>query len=189
MNLAYSIPSRTAYQELLDLPENLVGEILNGELHTQPRPSGPHGNAETGMSAVLRPPFHLGKGGPGGWWILVEPEIHFVRDTQVAVPDLAGWRRERMPRLPEGHRFEIVPDWVCEILSPGTARKDRSLKLPLYAHHGISHVWLVDPLARSLEAYELRGEQWNLLGVLHDDALVTLSPFAAVSFSLADLWA
>lgn len=189
MNLAYSISPRTPYQELLDLPDNLVGEILNGELHTQPRPSGPHGNAETGMSAALRPPFHLGKGGPGGWWILAEPEVHFVRDIQVAVPDLAGWRRERMPKLPEGHRFETVPDWVCEILSPGTVRKDRGLKLPLYAQYGVGHAWLVDPLARTLEAFELRAGNWFLLGVLRDEDPVSMPPFAAVIFSLDELWA
>ncbi len=177
------------YQQLLDLPDHLTGEIINGELFTQPRPAGRHVNAETGLGAALRFPFQKGKDGPGGWWILAEPEVHFVRDTVVAVPDLAGWRRERMPAVPEDHRFEVVPDWVCEILSPSTQQKDRARKLPLYAHYGIAHVWLVDPLARLLEAYSLSGNAWVLVATLQEDDAVCLPPFAAISFSLADLWA
>ncbi len=118
----------------------------------------------------------------------MEPEVHFIRDTEVLVPDLAGWRRERMPAVPRDHRFEVAPDWVCEILSPSMAQKDRPLKLPLYARYGVARPWLVDPLARTLEAFELRGGQWVLLGVTGDDAPVSFLPFAAVSFSLADLW-
>ena len=133
-------------------PENLTGEIINGELHTQPRPAGRHGEAGSVLGMHIGSPFRLGNGGPGGWWILDEPEIHFVRDTVVVVPDLAGWRRERMPNIPEGHRFEVVPDWVCEILSPSTGKKDRAKKLPLYARYGVAHAWLVDPLAQTLEA-------------------------------------
>ena len=113
---------------------------------------------------------------------------HFIRDVEVAVPDLAGWRRERMPALPEDHRFEIVPDWVCEILSPSTARKDRALKLPLYARFGVAHAWLVDPAARTLEALELREGLWSLVGVFKDEDTVAAPPFAAVPFGLAVLW-
>jgi Uncharacterized protein conserved in cyanobacteria len=119
---------------------------------------------------------------------LTEPEIHFVRDTEVAVPDLAGWRRERMPILPKDHRFEVVPDWVCEVLSPSTAQKDRALKLPLYARFGVPHAWLVDPLARTLEAFELRDGLWSLTGVFKDEDTVAAPPFAAVPFDLAVLW-
>ncbi len=126
---------------------------------------------------------------PGGWWIIPDPEVHFVRDVEVAVPDLAGWRRERMPSIPDGHRFEVVPDWVCEILSPSTMKKDRVLKLPLYAHYGVTHVWLVDPGVQSLEAFELREGRWQLLAILKDDDKVAIPPFDAVEFSLADLWA
>ena len=114
--------------------------------------------------------------------------MHFVRDTEVAVPDLAGWRRERMPALPEDHRFSIVPDWVCEILSPGTARKDRALKLPLYARFGVAHAWLVDPMARTLEAFALRDGLWSLAGVFKDDDTVVAPPFDAAPFGLAVLW-
>ncbi|MGH6636553.1 MAG: Uma2 family endonuclease [Gammaproteobacteria bacterium] len=177
------------YEQLLALPENLTGEILNGELYTQPRSSGRHGIAERGLNIDIGGPFDFGRGGPGGWWIVPQPEVHFVRDTEVAVPDLAGWRRERMPAIPDDHRFEVVPDWVCEILSPATAKKDRILKLPLYARHGVAHAWLVDPLARTLEAFELRGGAWLLIATLKDDDAVSVPPFDAVSFSLADLWA
>jgi Uma2 family endonuclease len=188
MNVAHKIPRSNPLDELLTLPENLVGEIIGGQLYTQPRLAGPHNNAETCLGSVLNPPFQQGKGGPGGWWIQVEPEVHFIRDTEIAVPDLGGWRRERMPYLPREHRYEIVPDWVCEILSPGTAKKDRSLKLPLYARFGVRYVWLVDPLEQTLEAFALESGRWVLLSVLKDEDSVNLPPFEALTFSLADLW-
>jgi Uma2 family endonuclease len=125
------------YARLEALPENLTGEIINGRLYAQPRPAGPHKGAGSGLSGELYGPFHRGRGGPGGWWILDEPEIHFIRDTEVMVPDLAGWRRERLPRLPRDHRFEVGPDWVCEILSPSIAKTDRVVKIPVYASYGV----------------------------------------------------
>jgi Uma2 family endonuclease len=176
------------YQQLIDLPENLTGEIIGGRLDTQPRPAGRHGWAQSTLGFRLGPPFSFGSGGPGGWWIIDEPEIHFVRDEVVVVPDLAGWRRERMPQLPDDQRFEVVPDWVCEILSPSTAKKDRALKLPLYAHYGVAHCWLIDPLARTLEALELREGHWLLAGVFKDDDPVRAAPFDAIEFKLSDLW-
>jgi Uma2 family endonuclease len=188
MNSANVALKPSPYQQLLDLPENLVGEIIGGQLYTQPRPTGPHALAERGLTLELAGPFDKGRGGPGGWWILVEPEVHFIRDIEVVVPDLAGWRRERLPTIPEGHRFEVVPDWVCEILSPGTAKKDRALKLPLYAHYDVPHAWLVDPLAHTLEAYQLHDSAWLLLGTFKDDDSISIAPFTAITFSLADLW-
>ncbi|KJV06637.1 Uma2 family endonuclease [Methylocucumis oryzae] len=177
------------YEQLLALPDHVIGEILNGELYAQPRPSGRHGLAAGSLNTDLNAPFGLGRGGPGGWWIIPEPEVHFVRDVELTVPDLAGWRRERMPSIPEGHRFEIVPDWVCEILSPSTMKKDRVVKLPLYARYGVAHVWLVDPAVQTLEAFELRESHWLLSATLKDDDRVAVPPFDAVEFSLADLWA
>jgi len=176
------------YDRLLSLPENLTGEILDGQLYTQPRPSGPHAWAESVLSAELLDPFARGLGGPGGWWILVEPEIHFIRDTEVAVPDLAGWRRERMPKIPRGHRFEVVPDWVCEIVSPSTESKDRRIKMPVYAHYGVKYPWLIDPEERTLEAYALKGGKWDLTGKFRGDDSVAVAPFDAVTIALADLW-
>lgn len=176
------------YDQLLALPENVAGEILNGELYAQPRPAGRHALVERGLGGNLIYPFDFGRGGPGGWWIIPEPEVHFVRDVEVAVPDLAGWRRERMPSVPEDHRFEVVPDWACEILSPSTIQKDRVVKLPLYARYGVAHVWLVDPLAQTLEAFELHEGRWLLIAALKDDDRVAVPPFDAAEFSLADLW-
>lgn len=189
MNAVQPLLPASLYEQLLNLPENLTGEIIGGELHVQPRPSGRHGAAESALGMRLGPPFKFGENGPGGWWILDEPEVHFVRDTVVAAPDLAGWRRERMPELPKDHRFEVVPDWVCEILSPSTAAKDRIKKLPLYAEYRVAHVWLVDPLARTLEAFSLREEGWLLVAALADEDAVRVAPFDAISFSLGDLWA
>jgi Uma2 family endonuclease len=177
------------YERLLALPDHLTGEILNGHLHTQPRPSGRHGLAERGLNIDIGGPFDFGRGGPGGWWIIPEPEVHFVRDVEVAVPDLAGWRRERMPSVPEDQRFEVVPDWVCEILSPSTSKKDRVIKLPLYARYSVAYAWLVDPLGRTLEAFELRDKLWALIATHQDEALVRVPPFDAIELPLNDLWA
>lgn len=183
-----TLPQPSNYQRLIDLPEGLVGEILGGELYTQPRPTGPHARAAIVLSSRLLDPFDFGRGGPGGWWILSEPEVHFIRDSEVAVPDLAGWRKERMPNIPHDHRFLIVPDWICEILSPATVHKDRNLKLPLYAHYGVGYIWLIDPQARSLEAYMLQEGRWHLLGLFRDQASVKVLPFAEVPLALGDLW-
>jgi Uma2 family endonuclease len=179
---------KTLYARLCELPENLVGEIINGELYTQPRPAGPHANATSVLGMEIGSAFHQGRGGPGGWWITFEPELHFVRDVEVLVPDLAGWRRERLPRFPQDQRFEIVPDWVCEVLSPSTAQKDRIAKIPVYAHYGVGYLWLVDPLARTLEAYGLQDHQWSVTGLFKDADRVSVEPFRDITFSLADLW-
>lgn len=176
------------YAQLLNLPETLVGELIGGELHTQPRPSGPHASASSVLGMDIGGAFHRGRGGPGGWWILDEPEIHFIRDTEVLVPDLAGWRRERMPNLPRDHRFEVAPDWVCEVLSPSTVRKDRVLKMKVYARHGVAHLWLVDPLARTLETYILHEGQWTVSGLYTDEEEVRAAPFEAVTLALGGWW-
>jgi len=175
------------YEDLFDLPENLVGEIINGRVVTHPRPAPKHARSYSGLGAELWSPFDRGRSGPGGWWILDEPEIHLLGD--ILVPDIAGWRRERMPRLPETAWFELAPDWLCEILSPSTARVDRVEKLPIYARWGVKHVWLVDPDLRTLEAYENSEGRWILIATLKDDDAVSLAPFDAISFSLGGLWA
>ena len=133
--------------------------------------------------------YHRGRGGPGGWWILDEPEIHFIRDTEVMVPDLAGWRRERMPRLPRDHRIEVAPDWVCEILSPSTARTDRVIKMPVYARYGVPYLWLVDPLVHTLEAFALHDGRWTVIGLFQEQDLVSVEPFAEIALELGGLWA
>jgi Uma2 family endonuclease len=183
-------PARRAatYEDIVALPENLVGEILHGQLHTQPRPAPRHARAYSALGGSLGGPFDWGVDGPGGWWIFDEPELHL--GGHVLVPDVAGWRRERMPSLPETAWFELAPDWVCEILSPGTARTDRAIKMPIYAREGIPHLWLVDPDARTLEVYHCQPDgHWLLLATLKEDDAVQQPPFEAVSFSLAMLWA
>ncbi len=176
------------YDRLAALPDGLTGEILNGQLHTHPRPAGPHALAESNLQIELGGPFGKGRGGPGGWWIIVEPEVHFVLDTEVAVPDLAGWKRERMPQVPPGHRFEVVPDWICEILSPSTESKDRRIKMPLYAHYGVRFAWLIDPISKTLEAFQLDGKTWKAVGKWHGSESVAAPPFDSVPLNLNDLW-
>ncbi|WP_295399524.1 Uma2 family endonuclease [uncultured Thiocystis sp.] len=178
----------TLYDDLEALPEGLTGEILAGQLHAQPRPTGLHALAASNLQTELGSPFGKGRGGPGGWWVIVEPELHFVRDLEVAVPDLAGWLKTRMPRIPEGHRFEVVPDWVCEVLSPSTASKDREIKLPLYARYGVADAWLVDPVRHTLEAFALDRGAWRLIAEAAGDEVVAVAPFDALRLALSDLW-
>lgn len=174
------------YQDVLDAPPHMVAEIVHGALHLHPRPGPKHTDVGSILGMKLGPPFRLGDGGPGGWWIMDEPELHLQAD--ILVPDLAGWRRQRMPALPETASFEVVPDWVCEILSPSTRAFDVGEKRAIYARHGVAHLWQVDPDARTLEAFALDGGRWVLVDTLTADADVALPPFAAVTFSLTDLW-
>ncbi len=179
------------YQDLLAVPSNRVAEILNGRLVTQPRPAPKHACSSSVLDRKIGSPFHDGdNGGPGGWIILVEPELHLGR--QICVPDLAGWRRENMPSLPETAWFETPPDWICEVLSPSAARYDRNEKREIYADFGVSHLWFVDPDIQTLEAFELRDKEWVLIATLCEDAEVAVAPFApfaAVPFGLGALWA
>lgn len=177
---------KASYEDILTLPEHLVGEILNGGLITHPRPAPKHARAASSLGGELFIAFDKGRGGPGGWWILDKPELHL--EAEIMVPDLAGWRRERMPELPETAWFELMPDWVCEILSANTARDDRAIKMPSYAREGVSWLWLVDPDPKTLEAYELRAGKWTLLATLHDEQSVSLPPFDAIEFPLSVLW-
>ncbi|MGF1612760.1 MAG: Uma2 family endonuclease, partial [Gammaproteobacteria bacterium] len=156
----HALSRRNLYEELVALPESLIGEILDGQLYAHPRPGGRHVLAASNISAEFHGPYQRGRGGPGGWWILLEPEVHFVKDEEVAVPDVAGWRKERMPAIPESHRFTVVPDWICEVLSPSTESIDREIKMPLYARFGVQYLWLAHPKTRSLEAFKLVDGSW-----------------------------
>jgi Uma2 family endonuclease len=179
---------RATYEDVLNAPENMIAEVIDGELILQPRPAKAHAAAATAMCEELGPPFKRGRGGPGGWILIFEPELHLCGD--ILVPDLAGWRRERMPLLTtEEPFFSMAPDWACEVLSPGTSRTDRKKKLPIYAREGVSHVWLVDPAERTLEAYRLEGRFWVLVGVYSDDEKVRAEPFDAIELDLSVLWA
>jgi Uma2 family endonuclease len=175
------------YADLEALPPNQVGEILGGVLHAHPRPAIPHTRAASKLGAKLDGPFDSGDGGPGGWLILDEPELHLGDD--VLVPDLAAWRPERMPELPAAAFITMAPDWVCEVLSPSTAGIDRSEKLPLYARERVRHVWLLDPIAQTLEVLHLDGASYQLIATSRADAKVRAEPFDAIELSLGVLWA
>lgn len=177
---------RATYQDVLDAPPHRVAEVFDGVLHTHPRPAAPHTLATSSLGTDLSHAFQFGRGGPGGWWILDEPELHFGED--ILVPDLAGWRRVRMPEYPDGAFFTLAPDWACEVLSASTRRLDLHGKRPIYAREGVGHLWLVDPADHAMEAFELREGQWVLIGSAKDDDPVCIPPFDAITFSLGDLW-
>ena len=177
---------RATYRDVLDAPAHMVAEIVEGALHLQPRPAGRHTLAGSSLGVEIGGPFQRGRGGPGGWWILDEPELHFGED--ILVPDLAGWRRERMPTVPDDAWFTLAPDWVCEILSPSTRKFDLEEKRPIYAREGIGHLWLVEPSARTLEAFRLADGDWSAAGSASDAEPVSFPPFDAVSFPLDALW-
>ncbi len=177
---------RATYQDVLDAPPDKVAQVIDGVLYLQPRPVFAHQTIAGGIGAELELPFRRGRGGPGGWLLVPEPEVHFGAD--VLVPDWAGWRRERLSAV-SGSYVDIAPDWVCEILSPSTARIDRVRKLPVYAREGVKHAWLIDPRARTLEVFRLEGGRWLLLATHAEDELVRIEPFDAIEFNLATLWA
>jgi Uma2 family endonuclease len=178
---------RATYQDVLDAPPNMVAEVIDGQLVLMPRPAKPHAIAASVLGEELGPPFRRGRGGPGGWILLDEPELHVGED--ILVPDLAGWRRERMPHVDDAAYFTLAPDWVCEVLSLRTAKIDRSDKLPIYAREQVAHAWLVDPLARTLEVLRREGSRWLLVGVWSDEARVRAEPFDAIELELGALWA
>lgn len=195
MGLAPEKLRRATYADLAAVPANKVAELIRGTLHVMPRPAPKHANASSSLGGELHNPFHRGRGGPGGWWILDEPELHFqdlteAGEVDVVVPDLAGWRRERMPALPETAYFTLAPDWICEVLSKSTEDLDRTEKMPLYAREGVRHAWLLDPLARRLEVFTLRaGRKWDE-PVIHQGAgVVRAAPFDAIGLDLSALWA
>jgi len=177
---------RATYDDLLKVPENMVAELIDGDLYTSPRPAGPHARFASALSMDIGPPYDRGRGGPGGWWILFEPELHL--DEQVLVPDLAGWRRERMPQIPKEQRFVVPPDWVCEVISPSSARVDRGRKMDIYGDHGVQWLWIVDPLLRLLEVFTLEGEHWSRVHSYSGSDLVRADPFPAAEIDLASIW-
>lgn len=180
------VKTNATYDDLVAVPENLVAEMFDGELYASPRPAMPHAHATLALGVKIGGPFHINRDGPGGWWIIGEPELHFGSD--VLVPDLAGWRRERLPAVPPVAYLTMAPDWVCEVLSPATERIDRAKKLRIYAREHVSHVWLVNPLTQTLEVLVLADRTWKLVATHEDGAMVRVEPFAAVELELGALW-
>jgi Uma2 family endonuclease len=180
-------PHREAtYEDLVALPPHMVGQLIGGELIASPRPASDHSAASSALGGVLFEPFQRGRGGPGGWWFFDEPELHFDKD--VLVPDIAGWRRSRMPVRSRVANFTLAPDWVCEVLSPSTARIDRTLKKQIYAREGVEHLWLVDPVLRTLEVLRLHGGEWLEKGSWSGNARIRVEPFEALELELDALW-
>ena len=155
---------RATYQDVLDAPAHQVAEVVDGTLHTHPRPAVPHTRASSVLGRKIGAPYDDEVGGPGGWWILDEPE------------------------LPDAAYFTLAPDGVCEVLSASTRRLDLHAKRPVYAREGVGHLWLIEPTDRTLEAFELRDGEWALIACAKDDEAVSVRPFDAITFSLGDLW-
>ena len=176
----------TLWEQLCALPPNQVGEIVDSEVFASPRPAGPHSRVASKLGGQLDGPFDAGEGGPGGWIILDEPELHL--GDAVLVPDLAGWRRERLPHVPEElSAFELAPDWICEVLSPSTSTLDRVRKMPVYAREGVPFAWLLEPIQRTLEVFELHDKQWRTVATWEGDAKVRALPFDAIELDLSRL--
>ncbi len=175
------------YEDLAKVPDIMVAEIIDGELYATPRPAPRHAVAGASLGVLVGGPYGQARGGPGGWWILYEPELHFRND--VLVPDWAGWRRTRMPTVPETAYFSVAPDWVCEILSPSTASLDRVKKLAIYAREQVPFAWFVDPVARTLEVMRLDNGRWTLLAAHSGSEIVRAEPFEEIGLELQRLWA
>jgi Uma2 family endonuclease len=174
------------YKDLVEAAPDKIAELLCGDLYLSPRPSPRHANAASALASDLHDAFQRGRSGPGGWWILFEPELHLLAD--VLVPDIAGWKRGSMPELPENPWFDVTPDWVCEVISPSTSRIDRETKLPIYARARVPHVWIVDPSLRTLEVLQRDGEGYLLASAHFGETAVSVPPFDDVAVELGPLW-
>ncbi|HEV7428018.1 MAG TPA: Uma2 family endonuclease [Thermoanaerobaculia bacterium] len=178
------IRGRATYADLENVPELMIAELIDGDLYSSPRPSGLHARVSSVLSMDIGAPYDRGHGGPGGWWILFQPEIHFRE--HVLVPDLAGWRRERMPVIP-ADRFVVVPDWVCEVISPSSEAVDRAKKRRIYAECDVSWLWFVDPLVRLVEVFTLK-TTWSLIATYTGEDVVRAEPFPAAEIDLGSIW-
>lgn len=172
------------------LPEGTPAAILDGELFTLPRPRPEHQSAATRLAGDLDGPFHRARGGPGGWVILAEPELHLGARPDKMAPDLAGWRRERMPEIPSTPAITSAPDWICEVLSESTEALDRGRKARIYRREGVRHYWLVSPALRTLEVMRRNDQgRWEIVETYEGDQRVRAEPFEAIEIELGALWA
>lgn len=192
-----SPPPRATYADLEAVPTDKVAELIRGTLVVMRRPAARHARVSSALMMEIGGPFDRGRGGPGGWVILDEPELHFPDPTapigtkafDALVPHLAGWRRERMPVIPDVAAFTLAPDWICEVVSKSTEEHDREVKMPVYAREGVRHGWLLDPVKRTLEVYVLaESGGWGDAVVYRGGEVVRAVPFDAVEIGLASLW-
>lgn len=188
MTLAKKLVHHATRADLDEIPLGWRGEIIDGTLYAFPRPRFAHADIESLVTSDIKNPYQRGRGGPGGWWILAEPGIELPRAAEFS-PDVAGWRRERMPTPPSaGAAIAVVPDWICEILSPSTASYDNIVKRRFYAEIGVAFLWYVDPRDRSLLACQLVDGKWVELGVFAAEEKVRVPPFEGVELDLAEWW-
>lgn len=179
---------KATWADLLKTPDDgRRYEVLNGEIVASPSPRPTHAYVVDGLSAELGGPFGRKRGGPGGWWILGQTDVELMRHD-IVVPDVAGWRRDRVPTFPAEQPIRAVPDWICEVLSPSTARRDRLVKADLYLRAGVGHLWLVDADARVVEAYEARDGAWTRLGAWDESGPARIPPFDAVEIDLTEIF-
>jgi Uma2 family endonuclease len=180
------------YEDVLRAPPDKIAEVIDGDFYLSPRPAFEHAASATFLISDLNGFNRKGGGpkGPGGWWILFEPELHLgaAGAPDILVPDVAGFRRERVPALPKGPFTVLPPDFVCEVLSPSTASRDRVGKMRIYAREGVGHLWLVDPTARTVESYRLQEGRWLLLQSVAGNRTARLEPFDALEMDLERWW-
>ncbi len=186
--MAEPIRRPAGWEDILAAPGDVKAEVLGGDLILHPRPLAPHGLTQAALTGELSRPYYRGIGGPGGWWFVIEPDVAFGAHDIVA-PDLAGWRRERMPVLATERPVLLAPDWVCEVVSPSSARRDRIHKAGLYLSGGVPYYWLLDEGLRSLEAFEAQAGRWVRLGAWTDGDTASVPPFEAVQLEIACLFA
>jgi Uma2 family endonuclease len=187
MNLAAKLLRPATFADLHKIPPTWRGEVIDGTLYAFPRPYPLHANIKGLLTAELNNAFDRGRSGPGGWRILGEPGIQHPRAPEYS-PDLAGWRRERLPQLPRNKTITVVPDWVCEILSPTTGSYDQTVKRRFYAEIGVAYLWYIAPDYRSLTVSKVENGKWLELGVHGRDEKVHAEPFEAIEINLAEWW-
>jgi Uma2 family endonuclease len=180
------VKTGATYDDLRAVPDRLIAEIIDGNLHVSPHPSVRHCLAQSVLIGVVGSFSNPVGAALGGWWILFQPEVHLGDD--VLVPDVVGWRRERLPAMPDAPWMTLPPDWVCEVLTPDTEQMDRVDKLRIYRQAGVGHAWLVKPEIGTLEVYRRADGGWTLVGTHGDEGLVRLEPFDALEWELSRLW-
>ena len=178
----------TTVDEWLREPAEKRYELIDGDLIEKAAPDFSHGSAQAGLIAHLHPWFHQRDGGdrPGGWWIASEVDV--VLDDNGFRPDIAGWRRERVPEMPKTRPVRVRPDWICEIVSESNATTDTIKKLRRYHQAGVPHYWLLDPATRTLAVYRHAAEGYQSVLVAEAGETARAEPFEAIELRIAALF-